>query len=174
MLNRRSLLALPLLAAVPARAQTPEISTDIAILPPRVATMRARIIEACKSGKLEKLHAVMESNEMMPSFAREKEKDPVGYYKRIFPDSEGLEALARILAVMERGFARISKGQRQEMWLWPWLASADFKTLEPEDKVEALRLLTGAEFKTFRETGTYPGLRVGIGPDGTWHYALGG
>src|SRR5437016_2978836 len=47
----------------------PEIMTDLARLPPAVVRTRAHILEAARSGELEKLLVVMQSNETLPVFS---------------------------------------------------------------------------------------------------------
>ena len=84
-------------------AGPPEIITDIARLPPLVASTRERILEAARSGDLQKLVTVMKSNETLPTFSPNDEKDPIAYWKANYPDSDGIEVLAILIEILENG-----------------------------------------------------------------------
>ena len=47
--------------------------------------MRARILEAAKSGGLERLATVMQSNELMPIFTFGNDRDPLRFGRPPFP-----------------------------------------------------------------------------------------
>src|SRR5207249_4425421 len=103
----------------PGDATQPEIITDLSRLPPRVARMRERILEAARSGNLDKVVTVMQSNETMPIFSFGNDKDPIAYWRSNYPDSEGLEILAILINILETGFVRIDQGTLREMYVWP-------------------------------------------------------
>jgi hypothetical protein len=46
--------------------------------------------------------------------------------------------------------------------------------LSREQKVELFRIVTGADYKEMTEFGAYSFYRVGIAPDGVWHYFVAG
>ena len=156
-------------AGVPA-----EIITDLSQLPVPVARMRARILEAARSGDLEKLVLVMQSNETLPVFSFGNEKDPVAYWKANFPDSDGVEILATLIQILETAFVHIARGTPQDMYVWPYFAQTPLKDLSREQKVELFRIVTGADYKEMTEFGAYSFYRVGIAPDGVWHYFVAG
>ena len=155
-------------------AAVPEIVRDLSRLPPRVARMRERILEAARTGDLDKLLIVMQSNETLPVFSFGNEKYPVAFWKATYPASDGIEALAILISVLDAGFVRVHQGTRQEMYVWPYFAHVPLKQLTPEQKVELLKIATGADYKKMKEFGAYIFYRVGIAPDGTWHYFVAG
>ena len=46
--------------------------------------------------------------------------------------------------------------------------------LTPQQKVELFRIVTGADYKDMLALGVYSFYRVGIGPDGAWHFFVAG
>src|SRR5437660_2597494 len=55
-------------------AFVPDVLTDVSALPEPVGRMRMRILEAARSGDLEQVVAVMQSNPAMPIFSLGDEK----------------------------------------------------------------------------------------------------
>jgi hypothetical protein len=158
------------------RAQTApsEIITDLSRLPLPVARTRARILEAARSGELEKLAALMQSGEIMPIFTFGDEKNPLIYWRANYPDSGGVEVLAILINILEAGFVRIDEGTPQEKYVWPYFAFTPLKSLTPQQKVALFRIVTGADYKEMNEFGAYIFYRLGIAPDGTWHFFVSG
>ena len=155
-------------------AGPPEIITDIARLPPLVASTRQRILEAARSGDLQKLVTVMKSNETLPTFSPNDEKDPIAYWKANYPDSDGIEVLAILIEILETGYVHVDRGTPQEMYMWPYFARTPLATLTPAQKVELLKIVTGSDYKDMVDLGHYIFYRLGIGPDGTWHFFVAG
>ena len=171
-------------AAAPGAPQAPnvatepsapaEIITDLSRLPVPVARMRGRILEAARSGDLEKLLLVMQSNETLPVFSFGDEKDPMAFWKANFPDSDGVEILATLIQILETGFVHVARGTPQDMYVWPYFAQTPLRDLSREQKVELFRIVTGSDYKEMTEFGAYSFYRVGIAPDGVWHYFVAG
>jgi hypothetical protein len=153
-------------------AAVPEIITDLSRLPAPVARARARILAAARSGDLEQLAALM--NEAMPIFSFTDEKDPIAFWKATYPDSDGVEALSILTMILETGFVRVDEGTPQEMYVWPYFVRMSLPALTPQQKVELFRIVTGADYKDMLAFGVYAFYRVGIGPDGTWHFFVAG
>jgi hypothetical protein len=151
-----------------------EIITDLSRLPVPVARMRERILQAARSGDLEKLVVVMQSNETLPVFSFGNEKDPIAFWKSNFPDSDGVEILATLIQILETGFVHVARGTPQDMYVWPYFAQTPLKDLSREQKVELFRIVTGADYKEMTAFGAYSFYRVGIAPDGVWHYFVAG
>jgi len=160
--------------APPSSVTPPEIITDLSRLPQPVARMRERILAAAKSGELKKLVTAMQTNETMPIFSLGDDKDPAAFWRSTYPDSEGVEVLAILLGVLEAPYVHVEKGTPQEMYLWPYFARMPIKSLTPEQKVELFRIVTGADYKEMLDFGAYSFYRLGIGPDGTWHFFVSG
>lgn len=167
----------PRAKAAPAGQQNsslPEIITDFSRLPPAVAKMRERILEAARSGDLQKLVTVMQSNETLPVFSLSDGKDPAAYWRANYPDSDGIEILSILITILQTGFVHVDTGTPQEMYVWPYFARAALKALTPEQKVELFRIVTGSDFKDMTDFGVYNFYRVGISPDGTWQFFVAG
>jgi len=110
----------------------------------------------------------------MPSFSLGDDKDPIAYWKTNYPDSDGIEVLAILISVLETGFVRVEEGTRQEMYVWPYFVRMPVKTLSSAQKVELFRIVTGSDYKDLLAFGAYAFYRVGIGPQGTWHFFVAG
>jgi hypothetical protein len=157
-----------------AAAAAPEVIVDVAKLPLPVARMRTRILEAARTGDLDRVLTVMQSNETMPVFSLGNDRNPITYWKMSYPDSEGVEALAILTEILEAGFVHVDLGTPQEMYVWPYFARLPLATLAPAQKVELFKIVTGSDFKEMQEFGAYTFYRVGIAPDGTWHFFVAG
>ena len=151
-----------------------EIITELSRLPVAVARTRERILQAARSGDLEKLLLVMQSNETLPVFSFADEKDPIAFWKANFPDSDGVEILATLIQILETGFVHVAAGTPQDMYVWPYFAQTPLKDLSRDQKVELFRIVTGSDYKEMNEFGAYSFYRVGIAPDGVWHYFVAG
>lgn len=158
----------------PSAPQRPAIERDPSILPDRVAAMRERIIEAAKSGDPEKLRIAIERNEVPPVMVRGAKGDGVKLLTGKSGDPEGREVLARLLDILDAPFVHIETGKPQEMYVWPAFAELPLDSLTPEETVELYRVAPLTVVKESREKKKYLGDRIGIGPDGTWHYFLSG
>jgi hypothetical protein len=155
-----------------ALAAAPEIITDLARLPGAVARTRERILAAARTGDLQKLAALMATDETVFTFS--DDKDPIAFWKTNYPDSDGIEVLAILISVLETGFVRVDEGTRQEMYVWPYFVRMPVKALSSAQKVELFRIVTGPDYKDLLVFGAYAFYRVGIGPQGTWHFFVAG
>jgi hypothetical protein len=150
----------------------PEIITDLSRLPAAVARTRDRILAAARSGDLQQLATLM--NESKPLFSFTDDKDPVAFWKANYPDSDGVEALSILITILEAGYVRVDEGTAQDMYVWPYFVRMPLKTLTAPQKVELFRIITGADYKDMIAFGAYAFYRLGIGPDGTWHFFVAG
>lgn len=158
----------------PNPAGAPEIVTDLSLLPAPVIRTRERILAAAQSGDLQKLLTVMQMNETMPIFSFSSERDPITFWKSNYPDSDGVEVLSILVTILQTGFVHVDKGTPQEMYLWPYFTRMPLKNLTPEQRVELFRIITGSDYKDMLDFGAYSFYRLGIGPDGTWHFFVAG
>ena len=110
----------------------------------------------------------------MPIFSLNDDKDPTAYWRRNYPDSEGIEILATLIDILEAGCVRVDAGTPQELYLWPAFARMPIKTLTPEQKVALFKIVTGADYKDMVDFGAYNFFRLGIGPDGAWQFFVTG
>jgi hypothetical protein len=155
-------------------ATPPEAISDLSRLPEKVRQTRARILEAARSGDLNKVATVMQSNELAPVFSFGGEKNPVEFWRSSYPDSDGLEALAILIELLELPFVHLDRGTPQEMYVWPYFYSVPLRQLTSEQKVELFRLVTGSDWREMLDFGAYIFFRVGISPDGVWHFFVAG
>jgi hypothetical protein len=152
----------------------PEIITDLSRLPAAVAATRERILAAAKSGELAKLVTIMRAGETLPVFSLSDDKDPAAFWKANYPDSDGVEVLSILTEILEAPFVHVERGTPEEMYLWPYFARMSLKRLSAEQKVALFRIVTGADYRDMLDFGAYSFYRLGIGPDGVWHYFVSG
>jgi hypothetical protein len=151
-----------------------DVLTDLSRLPAPVARTRARIMEAARTGDLDKLVTVMQTNETMPIFSFANERDPVAYWRTNYPESGGLEVLSILLEILDMGFVHVDAGTPQDMYVWPYFAYMPLKELTPAQKVELFKVVTGSDYRAMQDFGAYIFYRLGIAPDGTWHFFVSG
>jgi hypothetical protein len=150
------------------------IITELARLPPAVAGMRERILKAARSGDPQKLRALMQASGAMPVFSHTQRLDPTAVWKDAYPDSEGVEALAILVTIMETAPVHVDVETPAETYIWPYFARLPLKTLTPAQKVDLFRVITGADYQAMLAANRYAFYRVGIAPDGTWRYFVAG
>jgi hypothetical protein len=158
----------------PGQTTEPQVQTDLSALPAAVADMRERIVAAARSGELEKLAALMETTGGSPIYSYADHDDPVAFWRANYPDSAGVEILAILLTILDVGFVHVDVGTPQEIYLWPYFARRSLTTLSPQQRVELFRIVTGHDYKQMIEFGAYSFYRLGIAPDGTWHFFVSG
>ncbi|MCB1475907.1 MAG: hypothetical protein H6883_01460 [Rhodobiaceae bacterium] len=153
----------------------PPVSTDLDALPAPVRQMREQILQAAKTGDISKLKVVIQTNELPPSLPPVDDvTDPVEILKAVSGDPEGREMLAIMSEVLEMGYAHTGIGTPQEMYVWPYLAAVPFKDLTPSQEVDLYRIITPGDREGMEVFGQYVFYRLGIGPDGVWHFFLTG
>lgn len=170
------LVAMPVLSIETSAAKrgAPEIYSDLSVLPDRVRDMREAILEAARSGNIEKLRPVLESNELKPTVSFGGSVDPIKFWKQTSGDGRGFEIMAILIEILEMDFARTDAGTSNEMFIWPYLAEVPLGKLKPAQQVDLYRLMNHDEVKVMKEFGDYIHYRLGIGRDGTWHFFVAG
>ena len=143
-------------------------------LPLPVARMRERLLEAARSGQLDRLRIAFEANETMPVFTRNTERDPVAFWRQASGDGEGLEVLAILANILDMPPVLRARGTAQEMYVWPYLADAPLDRLTSPQSVDLYRLMTAQDVRDMRVLNSWVFWRVGIGRDGTLHFFLAG
>ncbi|HSG94829.1 MAG TPA: hypothetical protein VLA28_04880, partial [Afifellaceae bacterium] len=96
------------------------------------------------------------------------------YLKSLSGDPEGREILAILLEVLESGFVLADPDTTEAMYLWPYFTRYPLENLTPEQMVEMFTLLTAGDYQDMLSYGAYIFFRVGISPDGTWHFFVAG
>lgn len=157
--------------ASPGAASQPEILYDLNALPQPMQRMLKQIVDAAASGDIEAMRPVFESNELKPMVTTSYVDDPVGFWKKASADGEGRDVLAAMLNVLSVGFVRTGKGP-DEMYVWPYFAAVDLSQLTPAQEVELYRLVPPSEAVAMKKSGKYGWYRLGVSPNGVWHYFI--
>jgi len=157
-----------------ARSGAPQIHSGLAQLPEQVRKMREMILKAARSGDIEALRPVLETNELKPTVSFGGAEDPIRFWKQTSGDGQGREIMAILTEILEMDFVRMDAGTSNEMYIWPYLAELPLDKLTPEQQVDLYRLVTPKQAKAMKEFGGYIHYRLGIGRDGTWHYFVAG
>lgn len=152
----------------------PEIHTKLSALPEPVKKMRERILEAARSGNIDAMHPIVEMNELKPTVSFGGANDPVAYWKQVSGDGKGREIMAIMIEILQMPFVHTAAGTSNEIYVWPYLSMLPPDKLTPSQQVDLYRLISPDEAKTMKEFGSYIHYRLGIGPDGTWHFFVAG
>jgi hypothetical protein len=154
-----------------ATGQTPKVQYDFNALPDPVKRMLQQIAAAAESGEIENMRPVFESNELKPMVATAYVDDPIAFWKKASVDGTGRDVLAAMLNVMSSGFVRVGKAQA-EMYVWPYFAETDLAKLTPAQNVELYRIVAPSVAASIKKAGKYSYYRLGIAPNGVWHYFI--
>jgi hypothetical protein len=149
-----------------------DVQRDPALLPPPVRAVRERLIGAARSGDLAQLSALVAESTVEVKIDNDPVDDPAAFWRSQYPDSEGRELLAILLDLLDTGFVQVDIGTANEMFVWPYAAHVPLASLGPRELVEILRLVTSYDLQQMREAGSWTFFRIGIAPDGTWHYFI--
>jgi hypothetical protein len=157
--------------AAAAGDQTPKVLYDFNALPDPVKRMLEQIAEAAQSGEIEKMRPVLESNELKPMVAATHVDDPIAFWKKESADGSGRDVLAAMLDVMSSGYVRTGQGE-DEMYVWPYFAETGLSALTPSQEVELYRVVPPERAVAMKRSGKYGYYRLGIAPNGVWHFFL--
>ena len=155
-------------------APLPTILRSEAELPEPVRATRERLIEAARSGDMEKLRALFAAQPEPPSVAFGDPGDPIDYLKALSADADGREILAVLWEILESGFIHVGAGTPDEFFVWPYFAQYPIEALTAGQQVEFYKLLTAADFEDMKSYGAYTAFRVGIAADGRWLFFVAG
>ena len=53
-------------------------------------------------------------------------------------------------------------------------SNVPLRELTPAQKVELFKIVTGSDYRAMQDFGAYIFYRLGIAPDGTWHFFVSG
>jgi hypothetical protein len=167
----------------PGHAQLPGAVTEanaeplfeLSLLPFPARKMRELLLEAVKSGDIEKLRPFVGSGEdkTLLSFGG-LDGDPIDFLKSMSGDGEGYEILAILQDVLDAGFVHLEKGTENEIFVWPYFYAVPLAKLTPQQRVELYRLVTHGDFEDMLSFGSYNFYRVGITPQGRWQFFVAG
>lgn len=151
--------------------------TDLSALPPRVAALREKILEACDSGDIEKLRTPIEWSETPPSLTRDSVRPRgfgpiIDFLKARSFDGAGAEWLAIARAVFSAPYVVQRRGAFTT-YIWPAWARVPAETLAHLPDAERMAMWACVRFADLRaraRDGRPLMQHAGLGPDGTWHY----
>lgn len=156
-----------------ADSKSVEVLYDINKAPEPVRKLREMIVEAAASGDLERLRPLMNVGgglNQTQITADDPGEDPIKSLHDLSGDADGIEVLSILLDIMSTGFAHVGAGTPDEMYVWPYFAQKDIKTLTAPEKVDLMRIVTAGDYSDMLEFGGYNFYRVGITPDGKWKF----
>lgn len=133
--------------------------------------MRAEILQAALSGRVEDLKNALEWNELPPELGHAAGTDPIEHLKTLSADGEGHEILALLADILATEPATVPIGANLEnntVYVWPGIAEKPLDKLSPADHVALLRLMPADELKHMIEARKWTWWRLAIGADGTW------
>lgn len=161
----------PMPPAAPPAGPAPKVQYDLNQLPKPIKRMLEHIVVVAQSGDIDEMLPVLEENELPPILSTSAVSDPIAFWKKASADGQGRDVLAAMLNVFSSGFVKKGEG-KSAMYVWPYFAELDLKTLTPSQEVELYRLLPPAQALAMKQSGKYTYYRAGLGGDGVWHYFM--
>ncbi len=153
----------------------PEIVYNLDRLPEPVRRMHDLIVEATKSGDMEKLRPLLGLADGMTQLSfGEIEGDPIEFLKGLSGDTEGQELLAILEEVLLAGFVHLEAGTPNEIYVWPYFFGIPLDKLDARQRVELFKIVTAGDLDDMKQFGTYIFYRVGITPEGRWAFFVAG
>lgn len=153
----------------------PEVLYDLGKLPEPVRRMHDLIVEACKSGDIEKLRPLIGIGDSMTQLSlTEIDGDAIAFLKGLSGDSEGQEILAIMEEVLNAGYVHLDAGTPQELYVWPYFFALPLDKLDARQRVELFKLVTAGDYDDMKQFGAYIFYRLGITPDGHWAFFVAG
>lgn len=154
---------------------TPQIQYDIEKLPSPVKLMRQKILDAAKSGNIDRLKPLLgTSSDPTQLSVSDKVNDPIAYLKQLSGDGNGLETMAIMIDLLNSGYVHLDEGNDEEIYVWPYFVAVPLDSLTNPQLVELFQIMTAGDLEEMKEIGTYSFFRIGITPDGTWRFFVTG
>lgn len=156
-------------------APPPAVVYDLDKLPEPVKRMHGLIIDACKTGDIEKLRSLIGSGDSMTQLSLgDIDGDPITFLKGLSGDGDGQEILAILEEVLSAGYVHVDTGTPQELYVWPYFFALPLDKLDPRQRVELFKLVTASDYDDMKQFGAYIFYRVGITPTGQWLFFVAG
>ena len=148
---------------------------DIAALPEPVQRLRELILEAARSGDIEKLRPLLGVGADATQLSvTPVEGDPIDYLKGQAGDAEGQEILAIMLDLLEAKFVHTDVGTTEELYVWPYFVERQLEKLTPPERVDLFRIVTAGDYEDMKNFGAYNFYRIGISPEGRFVFFVSG
>lgn len=148
---------------------------DMEKAPEPVRRIRNLILEAAKTGEIERLRPLFDRGQnatVVTSLSNGD--DPIAALKALSGDEDGIEVLAILMDLLSTGYIIQDEGTPEEAYVWPYFVGKAIDGLTPVEKVELLRIVTAGDLAGMQEVGNYNFFRVGIAADGRWKFFLAG
>ncbi|WP_181179544.1 hypothetical protein [Mesorhizobium sp. B2-1-3A] len=156
-------------------APLPEVVYDLGKLPEPVRRMHDLIIEACKSGDIEKLRPLIGKGDSMTQLSlADIDGDAIAFLKGLSGDPDGQEILAILEEVLSAGYVHVDAETPQELYVWPYFFALPLDKLDAKQRVELFKIVTAGDFDDMKQFGAYIFYRVGITPAGEWTFFVAG
>lgn len=156
-------------------APLPEVEYDVSRLPEPVRRMRDLIIEATKTGDIDKLRPLIGTGDSATQLSLGgTDSDPIDFLKELSGDPEGQEILAILQEVITAGYIHLDAGKPNELYVWPYFFGVPLDKLTPPQRVELFKIVTAGDYEDMKAYGAYIFYRVGIMPDGHWSFFVAG
>lgn len=156
-------------------APQPGVVYDLSKLPEPVRRMQGLIVDACKSGDIEKLRPLIGKGDQMTQLSLgDIDGDPIIFLKGLSGDGDGQEILAILEEVLSAGYVHVDTGTPQELYVWPYFFAQSLDKLDPRQRVELFKLVTASDYDDMKQFGAYIFYRVGITPSGQWLFFVAG
>jgi hypothetical protein len=153
----------------------PEIIYNLDRLPEPVRRMHDRIVEAAKTGEIERLRPLLGLGDGMTQLSfGDVEGDPIDFLKGLSGDPDGQELLAILEEVLNAGFVHLEAGTPNEIYVWPYFFGIPLDKLDSRQKVELFKIVTAGDLDDMKQFGTYIFYRVGITPEGRFAFFVAG
>ena len=153
----------------------PPVVYDLNTLPEPVKRMHGLLIEACKTGDIEKLRALIGTGDAMTQLSLgDIDGDPITFLKGLSGDGDGQEILAILEEVLSAGYVHVDTGTPQELYVWPYFFALPLDKLDARQRVELFKLVTASDYDDMKQFGAYIFYRVGITPTGQWLFFVAG
>ncbi|MEL7429266.1 MAG: hypothetical protein AAFN43_04620, partial [Pseudomonadota bacterium] len=138
------------------QVKLPEIQRDLSVLPFPTRRMHELILEATKTGDIERLRPLIGTGESATQLSLGGlDEDPVEFLKGQSGDEQGHEILAILEEVLEAGFVHLDKGTENEIFVWPYFFAYPLDRLDPSQRVELFRIVTYGDYADMRDFGGY-------------------
>lgn len=155
--------------------ELPEISYDLEALPFPTRRMHELILEATKSGDIEKLRAYIGTGESRTMLSLgDFDGDPIDFLKQEAGDTNGHEIMAILEEILEAGYVHLDKGTDRELYVWPYFFAYPLDKLTDPQMVELFRIVTYGDFQDMKDFGGYIFYRAGITASGRWTFFVAG
>ena len=137
--------------------------------------MRVLLIEAARSGEIEKLRPLLGTGEDMTQLSMVGiDGDPIEYLKGLAGDEDGQEILAILEEVLSAGYVHLDVGTPKSSMSGPISSPFPIDKLTGPQRVELFKIVTAGDYEEMKTYGSYIFYRVGITPEGRLAFFVAG